>query len=895
MSASALLDRLRPGIDANGSTWAILRYPQDWRAGRMTGLTLDLAESALRLAPAPLSPKLAGWYSTEAVMGAGGTLYRIDPASNRLLVKRACDVDFVPLPGFGGRGFATGRLNRPTSIAVDAHGRLYVSDTGNARVQVVLPESGEVLAVLSEGLARPVHVAIDRTGLIFVADEGTGRIHRFDARFAAVDSFDLCTLDPWSETVWTEPPEATPRAVSVLADCSIVVFDPNRTMLWHMSATGDPLPALPWPDDARLPPGWRSLPQRFVPRGEIVLGPIDGGTPRLAWHKILLDATLPPGTSLRVQSFAADRSDADILQWAPHTAVPVTGIEVRSGEGDRLVLPDQQAWSLWKAGRLLRANPVVHRFDAVPGGATAIALSYAQARRLCAGDTVTLETENGEVWNAAIVAISPGTASVSATGPSEAFLGDGPLHLVERAGRPLPYDPVDLSFLGIARSALGLAGLARDGLPQDIALPHDFAIALERGDILALGEGGYFEILDLASDDTNITFDTPLPNGLGQAQLRIATTQRRLLIQGDLPPLPAPPGAHLTVMGDVHVVSAPIAAVTGDTIWLTAPLAGQVDASNWVSAQFPIPVATDRGRYLWLRVQFDGRALPPGTGVGYALEASATPELRAIRIIAPRPNLLDFLPALYARGDLREDAPGANFMERFLSMFEGQFTRIEAAYDSVSRLLNPDAADTEWLEFVASWLDISFDPSWPIDRRRQLVREAWTLKAGQGTLRALRRYLEIYTGRPVSIGESFRRRPPPPIQLGARGALGLAPLGGASDQDDDPSLAHRFSVGVNLPSGEAQLAARSTVLKIIDTMKPAHTRFALDTRGGAAARIGMDAFIGEISIPGPDADSCACDPDIGANSTRSGNVELGFLVGGRLGRGGTPELAAIGE
>jgi phage tail-like protein len=417
---------------------------------------------------------------------------------------------------------------------------------------------------------------------------------------------------------------------------------------------------------------------------------------------------------------------------------------------------------------------------------------------------------------------------------------------------------------------------------------------LARGDILALGEGAYIEILDLGREDATVTVDAPLPATTGAAALGIEASARRLLVQGDLPSFLAPPGAFVTVLGDVHAAQAPIAAVAGDTIWPAQPLAGQVDATNWVAAQFPTPVATDRGRYLWLRVQFEGKGLPPGTGVSYPLAASASPVLRAIRIIAPRPSMLGLLPALYSRGGIEEDAPGANFMERFLSLFEGELTRIEAAFDSVSRLLNPEAADADWLDFVGSWLDLSFDPSWPIERRRQLVREAASLQAGQGTPRALQRYLEIYTGRAVSISESFRHRPPPPIQLGARGALGVAPLGNA-DADDDPGLAHHFSVGVDLPGGEARPAARSAVLNIIATMKPAHTRFALATRGTAPPRIGMGAMIDDITIPGPNADPCACDPDPAADRTRSGNVETGFLVGGRLGRGGTPEPAVTGE
>ena len=72
----------------------------------------------------------------------------------------------------------------------------------------------------------------------------------------------------------------------------------------------------------------------------------------------------------------------------------------------------------------------------------------------------------------------------------------------------------------------------------------------------------------------------------------------------------------------------------------------------------------------------------------------------------------------YETGDFSQ---GNMFLERLLALFERELTDVEAAYESVSRLLNPEAADDDWLRFLSSWLALVFDPSWPIERRRQLV------------------------------------------------------------------------------------------------------------------------------------------------------------------------------
>jgi phage tail-like protein len=133
-----------------------------------------------------------------------------------------------------------------------------------------------------------------------------------------------------------------------------------------------------------------------------------------------------------------------------------------------------------------------------------------------------------------------------------------------------------------------------------------------------------------------------------------------------------------------------------------------------------------RGRHLQLRLTLAGNEL-------------ATPRVQALRAWKPRFSYLQrYLPAVY-----REDTASADFLDRFLANFEGQFTAFEDRIAAAAALFDVRSARADTLDWLAGWLGLVLDPSLPENRRRQLIRHAVPLFKYRGTTQALRLSVQL--------------------------------------------------------------------------------------------------------------------------------------------------------
>lgn len=254
-------------------------------------------------------------------------------------------------------------------------------------------------------------------------------------------------------------------------------------------------------------------------------------------------------------------------------------------------------------------------------------------------------------------------------------------------------------------------------------------------------------------------------------------------------------------------------------------------------------VQSPPGRWIWLRVTLRG-------------DGTATPTLRSLQVFYPRVSYLALLPRVFAR-----DPEARQFLDHFLALFERQFTRIEDRYEEFSRELNPDGAPRELVDWLACLVDLAFDPSWPLDKRRAIVAEAMELFKTRGTPAGLARFVEIYTGSRPLILEGFLARPPRPLYLGRPGnILGCGvPLSSchAGSTPEDVlfcKFAHRFTVVIYLDDRCDHDVTTRVVDRIVSVSKPAHTEHRIvsvlpGARVGADTTVGIGFVVGEEPRP----------------------------------------------
>ena len=178
------------------------------------------------------------------------------------------------------------------------------------------------------------------------------------------------------------------------------------------------------------------------------------------------------------------------------------------------------------------------------------------------------------------------------------------------------------------------------------------------------------------------------------------------------------------------------------------------------------------------------------------------------RIAPTRSSYLDYLPALY-----RDD----EFMGQFLLIFESIMKPLENTINNLNLYFDPLMVPEPLLPWLASWLDLALDPTWPLHRRRELVKSSAELYRWRGTRRGLSEYLRIYTGALPEISEYI-----PGMSLDSETKLGIDTKLGSSGTG--------FHFTVTLYLDEDSAISDDTVRTIIESQKPAHAGYTLQIR-----------------------------------------------------------------
>jgi phage tail-like protein len=197
-------------------------------------------------------------------------------------------------------------------------------------------------------------------------------------------------------------------------------------------------------------------------------------------------------------------------------------------------------------------------------------------------------------------------------------------------------------------------------------------------------------------------------------------------------------------------------------------------------------------------------------------------------------HLYDGLPAEYRAQDK------ARFLYRMLSLFGDALSEVEDKVDGVHDRLSPERAPAQFLPWLSSWVALVLDETWPVEKRRRLIREALELYRWRGTIRGIQSFVEIYAGIVPEIVEPFNAC----WQVGVRSTVGEDTKVYELTED-----AHCFSVIVN-SFDELSPQEKQKIIDIVEHEKPAHTKVihygwvAKFWQVGVRSTVGLDTKVG---------------------------------------------------
>lgn len=172
--------------------------PDRWSPGHRFTLYIrnDVVSKVWDYQAGTLSQSAGGVTQTVKLTGPAGIAFAgngqrlvIDHKANRVA---RIDVNGSILNTFGGFGSETGKFNDAWGIAVDAGGNIYVADTFNHRIQKFDPQGNFLFSWGTPGVSTapgagrstiffgPRAIAIDKQGRLFVTDTGNKRVQVFD-------------------------------------------------------------------------------------------------------------------------------------------------------------------------------------------------------------------------------------------------------------------------------------------------------------------------------------------------------------------------------------------------------------------------------------------------------------------------------------------------------------------------------------------------------------------------------------------------------------------------------------------------------------------------------------------------------------------------------------------
>jgi phage tail-like protein len=303
------------------------------------------------------SGSLGGWcLPANAAFGPEGEPWLLTGA--RLLRFDPCACGFEETGWCGEEGISPGQLRSPGGITIAA-GHLFVCDTGNQRVQVLLLPQLVVSGVWTAPMPwQPTAVVVDRRFRVHVVDPQNGMVHHFgwSGRYLGntpgVGASRFLGLTADGRLV------AAGAGASYLVDGTVVVpLEHPADDLTDLFGGPPPVEVAPngamhlgprcvpqtdgWFDTGGRPVSPPTPPAQTYERSAVChVGPLDSLIDDCVWDRVALLGDLPPGCTVTVETHNAQvpLSPAELLGLPPQaweTGVTCTALE--DGWWDALV------------------------------------------------------------------------------------------------------------------------------------------------------------------------------------------------------------------------------------------------------------------------------------------------------------------------------------------------------------------------------------------------------------------------------------------------------------------------------------------------------------------------------------------------------------------------------
>ena len=212
-----------------------------------------------------------------------------------------------------------------------------------------------------------------------------------------------------------------------------------------------------------------------------------------------------------------------------------------------------------------------------------------------------------------------------------------------------------------------------------------------------------------------------LEAAIGDLSATEAETLEAAGIEGPWGVLEADPEAVATAVGD----DAPARVEA----WIDAAI-DFLDERDWSATETAnrgdVLLEGVTGRYLTVKLELVG-------------SIDASPQVEAFRAYCPKLTYVRYLPEQFQRSGHRHA-----FLERYLSVFESEFVDIEADIERISRFFDPEAVPSEYLAWLAEWVALDFDETWPEAVKRAYLLAAPALFKARGTKAGIARRIRLY-------------------------------------------------------------------------------------------------------------------------------------------------------